>query len=219
MIQRKTLEFLKKLSANNSREWFHANRALYDAARADVAEFVTLLLGEMSKFDHTLTGVEAEDCLFRIFRDTRFSREKTPYKTNFGSFMKSGGRTTPGAGYYLHIEPGNSFVSGGIYMPPAPLLLAIRTAIARDPAPFKKIIAAPALVKLFGGLSGETLLTAPKGFPRDHPEIELLRYKHYMVFREIPEKTVLSKEFASVCIEAFMAMRKFNAYLNEVMGL
>jgi uncharacterized protein (TIGR02453 family) len=133
--------------------------------------------------------------------------------------MKSGGRATPGAGYYLHIEPGNSFVSGGIYMPPAPLLLAIRTAIARDPAPFKKIIAAPALVNLFGGLSGETLVTAPKGFPRDHPEIELLKYKHYMVFRGVSEKTVLSKEFASVCIEAFMAMRTFNSYLNEVMGL
>lgn len=218
MIRKQTFDFLKKLAANNSREWFHANRPLYDAERANVLEFVTILLGEISKFDHRLTGVEAEDCLFRIFRDARFSRHKTPYKTNFGAFMKSGGRSTPGAGYYLHIEPGNCFVSGGIYMPPAPLLLAIRTAIAREAAPFKKIIGAPAFIKLFGGLSGDTLVTAPKGFPRDHPEIELLKYRHYLVYRGLSEKTVLSKEFSSVCIESFMAMRKFNAYLNELMG-
>ncbi len=219
MIKKQTLDFLKKLTADNSRAWFNANRPLYDAARANMLEFVTLLLGEISKFDHTVTGVAPEDCLFRIFRDARFSREKTPYKTNFGAFMKGGGRSTPGAGYYLHIEPGGSFVSGGIYMPPAPLLLAIRTAIARDPSPFKKIITAPEFVRMFGGLSGETLVTAPKGFPRDHPEIDLLRYKHYMVFRAVSEKTVLSRDFPSLCVEAFMAMRKFNAYLNGVMGL
>ncbi len=218
MIRRETLEFLRKLARNNNRAWFAKNRPLYEAARENVLDATMYLIGEIAKFDESVQGVGPDECLYRIFKDTRFSRDKSPYKTNFGSFIKSGGRSIPGAGYYLHLSPGDSFVSGGIYMPPAQQLLAIRNSIARNSRPLKKILAARDFIKEFGSLDCEALKTAPKGFPRDHPDIELLKFKHYFVYRELSDREVLSRDFLKKCVHSFMILSPFVRYLNIIMA-
>lgn len=217
-IEKTTLEFLVKLAKNNNRTWFQKNRALYEEARDNILEVTRFLIGEIAKFDSSIMGVEEKDCLFRIFRDARFSKDKSPYKTNFGAFIKSGGRSTAGAGYYFHVEPGNSMTAGGIYMPPAPELLAIRRAIAKRPVEFEKIIFEKKFTRRFGGLSDERLKTAPKGFPRDHPAIEHLKWKHYIVFRNYPDRDVVSPRYLDRCLDDFLAMAPLNEYLNRVIG-
>ena len=214
MIEKKTLQFLKNLRDNNSREWFHSHKDSFEEARRNFLDLTMYLISEIEKFDSSVMGVEPEECLFRIHRDTRFSRDKTPYKTNLGSFIKKGGRKIPGAGYYLHISPGEIFLAGGIYMPPSDMLLAIRRAIEKDSGPLKKITGAPDFIREFGSLSGEKLKSAPKGFPRDHPDIELLRFKHYLAVRDVKEKEALGSDFPALCVRTFRAMRDLNRYLN-----
>ena len=119
MITPTILEFLTLIKENNNREWFHENKALYNQAKNDFEVFVNLAINEISKFDKSIVSVDAKDCIFRIFRDVRFSKSKMPYKANFGAFIIKGGKKSPMAGYYIHVEPGNSFLAGGIYMPPA----------------------------------------------------------------------------------------------------
>jgi uncharacterized protein (TIGR02453 family) len=217
MISTATIRYLKDLGRNNSREWFRENRERYDEARRNVLDTALYLLSGIEKFDRSVEGLDPEECLFRIHRDTRFSRDKTPYKTNFGAFMKKGGRTVPGAGYYLHIEPGGHFLAGGIYMPPAAALLAIRKAIAADPGPLKRIIKAQDFLREFGSLSGEALKTAPRGFPKDHPEIELLKYKHYMVIQYLSDDQVLDPGYPRACLRTFRAMARLNGYINSLL--
>ena len=217
-IEKATLEFLAKLAKNNNRPWFQKNRAPYEAARDNILEVTRFLIGEIAKFDSSIMGVEEKDCLFRIFRDARFSKDKSPYKTNFGAFIKSGGRGIAGAGYYFHVEPGNSMTAGGIYMPPAQELLAIRRAIAKRPVDFEKIILDKKFTRRFGGLSDERLKTAPKGFPKDHPAIEHLKWKHYIVFRSYTDRDVLSPRYLDRCLDDFVAMVPFNEYINRVIG-
>ncbi len=219
MIQKETLDFLRKLSRNNNRPWFAKNRPLYEAARENVLDATMYLIGEIAKFDESVQGVSPEECLFRIFKDARFSRDKSPYKTNFGAFIKSGGRSIPGAGYYLHLSPGDSLISGGIYMPPAQQLLAIRSSIARDSRPLKKILAAPGFKREFGSLDCERLKTAPKGFPKDHPDIELLKFKHYYVWRGLSDRDVLSRDFLKKCVRSCMILSPFVGYVNGIMAM
>lgn len=214
-IEAATLEFLAKLSRNNNRAWFTNNRALYEAARANFFEATHHLIGEIAKVDPSIIGVEADECVFRIYRDARFSRDKSPYKTNFGAFIKSGGRRTAGGGYYFHVEPGGSMIAAGIYMPPAAELFAIRTAVARKPEELERIINEPGFRRRWGELAEERLKTAPKGFAKDHPAIELLRCKHYIVVRMMSDKEVLSPRYLGKCMEYFMTAVPLNEYINR----
>jgi len=217
-IEKTTLEFLTKLAKNNNRNWFQKNRGLYDDSRDNVLAVTHFLIGEIAKFDSSVIGVDEKDCLFRIYRDSRFSNDKTPYKTNFGAFIRSGGRTAAGAGYYFHVEPGASMTGGGIYMPPAAELLAIRKTIAKNSAEFEKIIEDGKFTRRFGGLTDERLKTAPRGFPKDHPAIEHLKWKHFIVSRNYGDRDVLSPRFLDSCLEDFMTMAVFNDYLNHAIG-
>jgi len=219
MINKQTFDFLRKLARNNNREWFNANKKQYEQSRGEMRELTMFLIGEIGKFDETVQGVLPEDCLFRIYRDVRFSREKAPYKTNMGSFIKSGGRRTSGAGYYLHIAPGESMLAVGIYMPPAPELNALRNAIVKDSAAFRKIISNRALVREFGELQGERLKTAPRGFPRDHPEVEFLKLKSYTFFKSITDDEVVRDDFPRRAVRSFMAGADFNRHINGVLGV
>ena len=126
----KVIQFLNELSENNNREWFQKNKKWYDESREKVLFLTEVVINEIRKFDPDVPLLEPKDCLFRIFRDVRFSHDKSPYKTNFGSFIAKGGRKSSYAGYYFHIEPSGSFVGGGIYMPAAEPLKAIRDYIA-----------------------------------------------------------------------------------------
>ncbi len=218
MIDKSTLEFLKNLSRNNNREWFNANKPLYEKGKKNILDVTMYLISEIGKFDKSVEFVNPEDCLFRIYKDVRFSKDKNPYKTNFGSFIIKGGRKNPGAGYYIHIEPGKSFLVGGIYMPSAPHLFSIRSAIAKKPEVLMKILNNAELKKSFGGLSDETLKTAPKGFPKDHPAIELLRFKHYYLMKNISDKEILNDSFLKQAVKDYKIVTPFVKYINEVIA-
>jgi uncharacterized protein (TIGR02453 family) len=167
-------------------------------------------------FDPIIKGLEAKSCVFRINRDIRFSNDKSPYKSHFGAFIVRGGKKNGDkyAGYYFHIEPGASIMAGGAYTPPAPWLSAIREKISDSPEEFMKITGEKDFIKYFKSIDGEKLKTAPKGYPKDHPQIELLKYKSYLVVNEAPDKLVLSKDYMDHVVNVFKAMKPLNDYLN-----
>lgn len=216
-ITKSTLEFLLKIRSNNNKEWFHKNRKLYDDAKGNFELFVQAVITHISEFEHIIKGLEASSCIFRINRDIRFSNDKSPYKTNFGAFIVRGGRKNGDrfAGYYVHIEPGKSMLAGGAYMPSAPWLSAIREKIDEEPEKLIKILRNKDFIKYFGKLEGEKLKSAPKGYSPDHPHIDLLKYKSYLVVNEVTDKMVLGKEYFKYVIDVFLAMKPLNDFLND----
>ncbi len=215
MIKKETFSFIKEVKANNNRDWFKANKDKFDNAKSNFAEFVDELLLGVTKFDKRLSGVSSGECVFRIYRDVRFAKDKSPYKTNLGAAMAKGGRKSFLGGYYFHIEPGgNSFLAGGSYMPAGDLLSAIRQEIDYNSGEFKKIIQSKSFSKYFGDLS-EThkLKMAPKGYPKDHPDIEVLKLKSYVVMHKVPDKEVLSKDFLKYALKVYKEMKPLNDFL------
>lgn len=218
MTFRLTLEFLRLLKKNNNREWFNANKAKYETARQEFEVFVQDLIPSIGKFDKDIRGVEAKKCIFRIYRDVRFSKDKSPYKNHFGAFITYTGKNSNGPGYYFHIEPGNCFLAGGIYQPGGDKLNLIRKEIDFNLKDFKRILKHADFVKYFGGLSEMgKLKTAPKGFPGNHPAIELLKQKSYIVSHKISEKQVLSEDFLTYTLKTFRALRPLNKFLNTAL--
>jgi uncharacterized protein (TIGR02453 family) len=176
-----TLQFLTALKGNNNREWFHANKPEYVKVRKNFEDFSAVLLDNLKTFDKTLQNIEIKQCLFRIYRDVRFSPNKEPYKTHFGAyFAKNGGKNSHFAGYYFHLDPAESFFGGGIYMPLPEYLKAIRKEIYYQIEEFKAIIDAPVFNKYYNGIEEiEKLKKAPADFPKDFSDIELLKNKHF----------------------------------------
>jgi uncharacterized protein (TIGR02453 family) len=217
MISKETFQFLRALKANNSKEWFDENRSTYSTLRSEFEDFVGLAIGEIGLFDKEAALTTPKASIFRINRDIRFSNEKLPYKTNFGAFIAKGGRKGINAGYYIHVEPGGCFLSGGVYMPSSPVLKAIRTEIFENAQEFEAILSEPAFIKHFGKeLWGEKLKTAPKGFPRDFQYIGYLQYKHYTVFKNEPDNLVVKSEYIKELRDVFRTLAPFNAFLNGV---
>lgn len=216
MIDQGTIDFLVNLREHNSKEWFDENRKTYEGVRDNFKKFVQQLIEGMTNFDPTLEGQEAKNSIFRINRDIRFSKNKNPYKTNIGAHIVKGGKKSNNAGYYLHIEPdGKSAIAGGSYMPSSEVLTAIRKGIDYDPTPLKEIINSDSFKHYFGELHGERLKTAPKGFPKDHPEIDLLRFKSFTVWHAIPDDRVIGADFMDFCLEVFSAMKPLIDFLNQ----
>jgi len=186
MLQPATLKFLKDLSKNNHKEWFDANRGKYETAKADFLQLVEKIITDFCNKDKQIGALDAKRCLFRINRDIRFSKDKTPYKTNLGASFEKGGRISPFACYYLHIEPGNkSFIAGGFYSPEAPDLKKIRKEIEFFHDDLEEIVNEPNFKKQFGDLNrseSNSLKTAPKGFEKDHPAIEFLKDFPHNIF-------------------------------------
>ncbi len=216
---KKTNAFLKQLKKNNKKEWFDKNRPAYDEAKVEFTEIVADIISRVSKFDKQIAGLEARKTLFRINRDIRFSKDKSPYKTNFGSRLMPGKETTMN-GYYLHVEPGNTFLAGGSYMPEPDKLNAIRQEIDYDFKEFKKILAHKDFKKYFGGkLSDEEkLVNPPKGYEKDNPAIEILKFKHFIAYTKIDEKKVMSKDFPKYAAEVFKAMHPLLVFLRKAVG-
>lgn len=211
-----TLDFLKKIAKNNSKEWFDANRKLYDEGKGQMETLVKKILGRIEKFDPAVSGIEAKKCLFRINRDVRFSKDKSPYKINMGASMAPGGKKLNIPGYYLHIEPGKSFIAGGYYMPVPEDLVAIRQEIDYNGKEFKKILSAKDFKAFFDGLSDEEKVkTAPKGYDKDHPDIELLKNKHFIVIHYLSDKQVLDPKFDEYAAKAYKAMYPFCMFLRK----
>ena len=218
LIKKSTLEFLSDLKRHNEREWFIKNRGRYDEARANYESFVQALIDEISGFDPILKGLEVKSCTYRINRDIRFSNDKTLYKTHLGAFIVRGGKQNGDryAGYYFHIEPGgNSMIAGGAYIPPKPWLSAIREKIDEKGDQLLKIISRKDFVNFFGEIEGEKLKTVPKGYPRDHPYIELLKLKSFLATRMISDRDVISNGCFDLIIRASRAMKPLNDFLND----
>lgn len=218
MVTKPTLKFLADLKRNNTREWFSANRPRYEAAREEFIQLVDALIAGLAHFMPHALELDPADCIFRINRDTRFSKNKAPYKPNLGAFITDRGRKVARAGYYIHLEAGECMVAGGLYMPPAPELKAVRRAIQEDPAPLRKILANRKFATAFGSeLPGARVKTAPRDVPRDHPDIDLLRLTSFEVFRIIPDRDVLTKTFPREAVAYFETMNPFVNYLNAAL--
>jgi uncharacterized protein (TIGR02453 family) len=218
MLTKKTFAYLSDLKKNNDRAWFLAHKDAYLAAKEEFEELVAELIAHIGAFDPSVKELDARKCVFRIFRDARFSKGKSPYKTNFGAHISGkADKFQERAGYYLHVEPGNCFLGGGAYMPSSSWLKAIRSAIAEDGKFFRRLIAAPAFKKQFGSMHGETLKTAPQGYPADHPHIDLLRHKNFLAMRKLKDSELLAPEFAKDAASAFKALMPFERFLNDVL--
>ena len=207
--------FLKELKQNNNREWFNKNRKRYEESKSKMLFMTELLNAELHKIDPNIPLMDPKDCLFRIFRDVRFSNDKSPYKTNMGSYIAKGGRKSIYAGYYFHIEPGMSFVGGGVYMPQPEPLKAIRAAIYDNPEDFIEIIENKTFKKYFPLMYDDKLKTAPKNFPKDFEHIDLIRYKSYAFSYMIEDKDVVSEKLITKSMMAFKELYKINRFLNE----
>lgn len=216
-IKPTTLNFLSDLKLNNNREWFNKNRKRYDDAKENFETFVQAIINEIVLFDPIMKGLEAKSCTYRINRDIRFSPDKTIYKTHLGAFIVRGGKRNGDkfAGYYVHVEPGNSMIAGGAYMPPSPWLMAIREKIDEQGNTLLKIISDKNFIKYFEEIEGEKLKSAPKGYSKDHPYIELLRFKSFLAAKIISDKEIVSKECFELFIKASKAMKPLNDFLND----
>jgi uncharacterized protein (TIGR02453 family) len=216
MISKETFRFLQQLKLNNDKSWFDENRTTYAQLRKEFEAFLEIIIAEISQFDREAAQTTAKASIFRINRDIRFSNDKMPYKTNFGAFIAKGGRKGINSGYYIHVEPGECFLAGGIYMPSAPMLKAIREEIYENIDEFKHILKDPAFVKHFGNRIGEEKLkSAPHGFPKDFPDMEYLKYKSYTVLKSEPDSLYQKDGFIKEIKEVFGAMAPFNQFLNR----
>jgi uncharacterized protein (TIGR02453 family) len=214
-----TLKFLKQLSKNNNKEWFDANRKTYETSKAEFEAIVKSVIGKCVVFDPKLGELEAKKCLFRINKDVRFSKDKSPYKLNMGASINPGGKKSEIPGYYIHVEPGKSFLAGGSYQPMPDVLAAIRQEIDYNTAEFKKILNAKDFKTYFKELEQEgKLKTAPKGYDKDHPEINLLQHKNFIMVHYLKDEDVLNKNFPAYAAKVFKAMLPMNEFLRGCMG-
>jgi len=212
-ISSSVLDFLHQLDANNNRDWFNENKSSYQLAHQEVIDFAEELLSRLKAHDQIVT-ISGKKSLMRIYRDVRFSKDKRPYKTNFaGSFTRQ--KPQLRGGYFFSLQPGQTVVGGGFYAPEPADLKLIRDHIAQDDSELRAVLADDAFVNTFAGLRGEQLKTAPKGFEKDHPSIDLLRYKSMYVFHEFTDQEVLADDFIEQALGVLLALRPFFDVMTE----
>ncbi|UCS95273.1 DUF2461 domain-containing protein [Echinicola marina] len=214
-MKKDTLKFLEQLAANNSKEWMDANRNWYLEVKEGFLATVGELLAELSKMDPRFAILKPKECIFRQNRDIRFSANKEPYKNNMGAYFSPGGKKSSLPGYYLHLQPGECFLAGGIWMPASDVLKKIRQEIDYSGAELKEIIEAKSFKDAFGGIEGEKLKTSPRDYPSEHPYIDFLRMKSFIVTKALTDSEVLSKGLVAICIDAYGKMDRFNEFLSR----
>jgi uncharacterized protein (TIGR02453 family) len=208
------LSFLKELEKNNNRDWFQANKAVYDEAKNEFEEFINSLIPAIAKFDDSVKLITAKESIFRIYRDVRFAKDESPYKTNFGAFIAKGGKKNHGPGYYFHMQPGNCMISGGIWLPAPDITKKVRQEIYYNIKEFKSILEKKAFREFYSGIDDWDRQTlAPKEFPRDFPDIELLKNRSFTVSHALPDKLVQSTALVDYVIKGYRAMKPYNAFL------
>jgi uncharacterized protein (TIGR02453 family) len=213
------LKFLKNIAKNNNREWFEKNKPKYLEAKQHHEDFLEELHKELVKFDESLGGINPRKMGFRIYRDVRFSKDKRPYKVNMGAGFSPAGKMMSDPGYYIHLEPGKSFVAGGLYQPDPANLAKIRQEIDYNAKNFLKILNDKNFKKYFDGLDDfDRVKTAPKGYPKDHPQIELLKNKSFITSHPFTDKEVLDKKFVKKVAEVCKAIRPLNEFLKEAIS-
>jgi len=215
-IYPETLPFLSALKLNNNREWFQLHKPDYIKARKNFEDFADALLENLKSFDATLQNIEIKQCLFRIYRDVRFSPNKEPYKTHFGVyFAKNGGKNSDFAGYYFHLDPEESFFGGGIYMPMPEYLKAIRKEIYYQIDEFKAIMDAPSFTTYYNGIEEiEKLKKNPADFPKDFPDIELLKNKHFFTSHYFNTQDIIKEDFIDFVSNGFKAVKPLVDFIN-----
>ena len=216
MLQSSTIQFLKLLKKNNNKDWFDKNRKLYEAAKADYLIFVTNVLQEIQAFDNTLMELQPKQCVFRLNRDVRFSKNKDPYKTNFGASFSKGGKKIQCAGYYFHLEPGANFIGGGLWMPMAPDLNKVRQEIDYCFKEFSSVLKKSIFKTTYGDLdSSAKLVRPPKGFEIENPAIEYLKLKSFVVTRSIPDAALIDKFLVKNVVKDFKTIAPLVHFLNR----
>ena len=218
MIQPATLQFLKKLAKNNNKPWFDLHRKEYEAARKDFEDFIQSVINAFGKSDPAIAPLVAKQCLFRINRDIRFSKNKMPYKKNFAASINRGGKKSIFAGYYFHLEPGNSFVGGGIWMPMPAETQKIRQEIDYCRDEFEKIISSKKFKAIYGNLDNEpeiTLVNVPKGYTKDNPAAQYLKLKSWIAMQAINDTTLHSTGLLKQTVAAFSAIQPLIYFLNR----
>jgi uncharacterized protein (TIGR02453 family) len=214
------LKFLQDLSKNNNRDWFERNKGTYLKSKSEFDGFLAELLKEFIKLDKGLAGLDPKKLAFRIYRDVRFSKDKSPYKINMGAGFSPGGKMTQEPGYYIHIQPGNkSFLAGGLYMPDPGNLSKIRQEIDYNADALNRILDQRKFKKIFPALDDfDKLKTVPKGYPKDHPQIDLLKHKSFLVSGPFSDKEVRDKNFLKAVSERAKIIRPLNEFLKEAIS-
>jgi uncharacterized protein (TIGR02453 family) len=214
------LKFLKNIAKNNNREWFEKNKPVYLEAKLSFEDFLEELHKEILKLDESLAGLNPRKLGFRIYRDVRFSKDKRPYKTNMGAGFSAHGKMEQEPGYYIHIEPGNkSFIAGGMYMPNPENLAKIRQEIDYNTPKFLKILNEKEFKKYFDGLNDwDRLKTAPKGYPKDHPHIDILKNKSFTVSHPFTDAELADKNFVKKVATVAKSIKKLNTFLAEAIA-
>lgn len=217
MLQPSTLRFLKTLNNNNNRPWFEANRSSYENAKEDFHQLVQALITGIGKFDPEIGLLEVKNCVFRQYRDVRFAKDKRPYKNNMGAYFNVGGKKINTAGYYLHIEPGKSFVAGGLYEPDSPMLAKVRQEIDYNLDEWNKILTNKGFKKHFpAGLSTDNMISRPpKGYDADNPALEFLKRKSFTVATSLSDEMLFQSSFNTLLLGSFKSLKPMLDFLNH----
>lgn len=216
MLQRSTLKFLKDLRQNNNKPWFDENKTQYQHAKEDFETLVQQIIDGLGRMDANLEGLKVKDCVFRIYKDVRFSKDKTPYKANMGASFSRGGKKSPYAGYYFHLEPGgNSFAGGGIWMPEAPVIKKIRQEIDYNFSEFQGVVGQKEFIRYFGKVNGDTLKTAPQGYHEDNPAIAYIKLKSLVATHNITDDAATQPTLVRDILRTFAVMQPFVNFLNR----
>lgn len=220
MINPQTVNFLKELIQNNNREWFQANKTEYDKARENVIDFTGKLIKQLHKINPNVDeALEPKKCVMRIYRDIRFSKNKMPYKNNFGISIPMSGTKLGGVEYYFHLTPGASFIAGGYWMPEADHLKAIRQEIDYNGHDLKAIIDDPEFVRLFGDFrQQEQLKTTPKGYGADNENIELLKLKSFIVSHTIKDKDLFKPDAVDYVAQVCEKLNPLTVFLKNAIA-
>lgn len=218
MLAKSTVQFLRSLDQNNNRDWFNANKAEFLKANDNVIALAGELINRISRFDKTVEGLDPKTCVFRIYRDVRFSKDKSPYKTNLGAFIAPGGKKAMFPGYYFHIQPRMFFAAAGKHLPNSAELLKIRNAISRKPKDFAKIVTAPKFRQRFGDMDGERLRNPPVGFLAADPLIEFIKLKSFTVSEEFSSSDATSPEYPRMLAESFKSAYPFVSFLRAALS-
>ena len=213
-----TLDFLTDLRFNNNKTWFDENRKQYDKARAAFEAFITAIMQHFKPVED-LGNTTLKECLYRINRDVRFSKDKTPYKTSMSAVIGKGGRKSTGRSYYIHLEPGASMVAGGIYMPSPEQLKQIRAAIAVKPAKLRAVLTNADFKKYYREMEGEKLKTTPKGYTANHPALDLLQYKQFLASHQLDDSDMLAEDATANIVKMCVALKPFVGYFADVLGV
>ena len=220
MLEPQTLKFLTQLKKNNNKPWFDAHRAQYEAARIDFSNFIQLVIDALQKTDTTITGMTSKECMFRINRDVRFSKNKQPYKNHLAAFIVRGGKKSGFAGYYFHCEPGNSFVGGGLWQPDTQPLKNVRQEIDYNWDEFQSIVKEKTFKKIYGDIyKGDDikLTTVPKGYEKDNPAIEYLKLKSFIAETKIADEELIKSSLHKKTVTAFQTLQPLVNFINKAL--